>query len=113
MQFLPQPHRDGISARWEQGLFSNPDQEEEQHLADVGGVGCSASHPCSGEGYSTLPASLPLFLFAALKGTSFPHKEIIIIITIIKKICSRETSEHIKIQVLLSELENQVLYISL
>lgn len=94
------------------GLFASPAQDEEQHPAAAGGAGCSIGHPCTGEGYGTLPTSLPLFPLRCLKGISFLHKENSKKKKP-KKICFRKTLDHIKIQVALSELENQVLYISL
>lgn len=59
-----------ITARWEQ---------EGEHRAAVGGVGCCTGLPCAGEGYGTSPHHCPLSPFATSKGTSFPHKEIVII----------------------------------
>lgn len=98
----------GVSARWEQGLFASPARKVEQHWAAVGGSGGLRCAPCTGEGCSTPPTSLPPLSLCCLKGNQFSSQ-----ISKKKKICFRKTLDHIKIQVVLSELENQVLYISL
>lgn len=105
---LPQPHRVGFSAQEGQGLFASPAQEKEQHWGEWD---IPPASPTPGRGTATTPHHCPLSPFAASKGTSYApprsseKKK--------KKNWFGKILDHIKIQVALSDLENQVLYISL
>lgn len=73
-----------------------------QHWAAKGGADALLATPAPRRGTES-PHHCPLSPFAVLNRTSFPHKDIV---KKKRKISFRKTLDHIKIQVVLSELEN-------